>query len=64
MDGVELDVKLTSDGVPVLLHDYNLGRTTNVWTQHPGVKYNPSTTRVSIRPSPSPLGRRLVSFTS
>lgn len=24
MDGVELDVKLTSDGVPVLLHDYNL----------------------------------------
>ncbi|APP78907.1 hypothetical protein CFBP8129_42710 [Xanthomonas hortorum pv. gardneri] len=41
MDGVELDVKLTSDGVPVLLHDYNLGRTTNVWTQHPGVKYNP-----------------------
>ncbi|WP_045738425.1 glycerophosphodiester phosphodiesterase family protein [Xanthomonas sp. MUS 060] len=42
MDGVELDVKLTSDGVPVVLHDWNLGRTTNVWTSRAGeTKYNP-----------------------
>ncbi|MCC4595864.1 glycerophosphodiester phosphodiesterase family protein [Xanthomonas campestris pv. phormiicola] len=43
MDGVELDVKMTSDGVPVVLHDYNLGRTTNVWTAfRGGTKYNPA----------------------
>ncbi|KLD76507.1 glycerophosphodiester phosphodiesterase family protein [Xanthomonas hyacinthi] len=42
MDGVELDVKLTSDGVPVVLHDYNLGRATNVWTAfRGGTEYNP-----------------------
>jgi len=42
MDGVELDVKMTSDGVPVVLHDWNLGRTTNVWTSRAGqTKYNP-----------------------
>lgn len=50
MDGVELDVKLTSDGVPVLLHDYNLGRTTTVWQQHPGVKYDPLTNQ-GVNPS-------------
>ncbi|PPU76399.1 glycerophosphodiester phosphodiesterase [Xanthomonas cucurbitae] len=50
MDGVELDVKLTSDGVPVLLHDYNLGRTTTVWQQHPGVKYDPITNQ-GVNPS-------------
>lgn len=44
MDGVELDVKMTSDGVPVLLHDWNLGRTTNVWTAVGGAaKYDPMT---------------------
>jgi glycerophosphoryl diester phosphodiesterase len=43
MDGVELDVKVTKDGVPVLMHDFNLGRTTNVWTAfRGGVKYNPA----------------------
>lgn len=50
MDGVELDVKLTSDGVAVLSHDFNLGRTTNVWQHHPGVKYNPDTNQ-GINPS-------------
>ncbi|MCW1776795.1 glycerophosphodiester phosphodiesterase family protein [Pantoea ananatis] len=42
MDGVELDIKMTSDGVPVVLHDWNLGRTTNVWTSRAGeTKYDP-----------------------
>jgi glycerophosphoryl diester phosphodiesterase len=31
MDAVELDVKMTSDGVPIIMHDFNLGRTTNVY---------------------------------
>jgi hypothetical protein len=43
MDGVELDIKVTSDGVPVLMHDFNLGRTTNVWQVRGGSKYNPLT---------------------
>ncbi|WP_152624933.1 glycerophosphodiester phosphodiesterase family protein [Xanthomonas sp. GPE 39] len=44
MDGMELDVKITSDGVPVLMHDYNLGRTTNIWTSRVGeTKYSPIT---------------------
>ncbi len=44
MDAVELDVKMTSDGVPVVMHDFNLGRTTNIWTKFPGqAKYNPAT---------------------
>ncbi|WP_429569091.1 glycerophosphodiester phosphodiesterase family protein [Paraburkholderia sp. JPY419] len=30
-DAVELDVKLTSEGVPVIMHDFNLGRTTDVY---------------------------------
>lgn len=30
-DAVELDVKLTSEGIPVLMHDLNLGRTTDVY---------------------------------
>ena len=42
MDGVELDVKMTSDSVPVLMHDFNLGRTTNAWQSKDGEqKYNP-----------------------
>ncbi|MCC4609754.1 glycerophosphodiester phosphodiesterase family protein [Xanthomonas campestris pv. zinniae] len=41
MDGVELDVKVTSDGVPVLSHDFNLGRTTDVQTLVGGTKYEP-----------------------
>ncbi|WP_115563387.1 glycerophosphodiester phosphodiesterase family protein [Xanthomonas arboricola] len=41
MDGVELDVKITKDGMPVLMHDYNLGRTTDVYTVVGGPKYNP-----------------------
>jgi glycerophosphoryl diester phosphodiesterase len=46
MDAMELDVKMTKDGVPVLMHDYNLGRTTNVWTKMSGgSKYNPETGR-------------------
>ncbi|HWW69494.1 MAG TPA: glycerophosphodiester phosphodiesterase family protein [Duganella sp.] len=43
MDGVELDVKVTKDGVPILMHDFNIGRTTTAWTVLGGAKYNPST---------------------
>ncbi|SDZ70416.1 Glycerophosphoryl diester phosphodiesterase family protein [Variovorax sp. YR266] len=43
MDGVELDVKVTKDGVPILMHDFNLGRTTNVYAVMGGSKYNPMT---------------------
>lgn len=35
-DFVELDVRLTKDGVPVLLHDADLRRTTDVETVFPG----------------------------
>lgn len=35
-DFVELDVRLTEDGVPVLLHDASLARTTNVESVFPG----------------------------
>jgi glycerophosphoryl diester phosphodiesterase len=42
MDAVELDVKMTSDGIPILMHDFNLGRTTDVYTKFRGsTKYNP-----------------------
>jgi glycerophosphoryl diester phosphodiesterase len=44
MDGVELDVKVTKDGVPILMHDFNLGRTTDVYLHfRGGAKYNPLT---------------------
>lgn len=29
VDGVELDVQLTKDGIPVVIHDFHLSRTTN-----------------------------------
>lgn len=46
MDAVELDVKMTSEGVPVLMHDFNLGRTTDVYTAfRGGTKYDPNTDR-------------------
>ncbi|WP_042301129.1 glycerophosphodiester phosphodiesterase family protein [Paraburkholderia kururiensis] len=42
MDAVELDVKMTSEGVPILMHDFNLGRTTNAYQFfRGGVKYDP-----------------------
>lgn len=43
MDGVELDVKVTKDGVPILMHDYNVGRTTDASAVLGGLKYNPMT---------------------
>nr|WP_081916487.1 glycerophosphodiester phosphodiesterase family protein [Luteibacter sp. 9135] len=51
MDAVELDVKMTSEGVPVLMHDMNLGRTTDVYTAfRGGTKYDPNT-NVGTNPS-------------
>ncbi len=29
IDGVELDIKMSADGVPYVMHDFNVGRTTN-----------------------------------
>lgn len=43
MDGVELDVKVTKDGMPVLMHDFNVGRTTNASAVLGGLMYNPYT---------------------
>ena len=44
VDGVEIDVKMTGDGVPIVMHDFNLGRTTNIWTRvFNGSKYSPET---------------------
>lgn len=40
-DGIELDVKMTSDGQPIVMHDFNLGRTTNVWQLTQTAKYDP-----------------------
>lgn len=41
IEAVELDVRKTKDGVPVLMHDFTLGRTTNVYEVLGGVKFNP-----------------------
>ncbi|WP_392396149.1 glycerophosphodiester phosphodiesterase family protein [Paraburkholderia caledonica] len=42
MDAVELDVKTTREGVPIIMHDFNLGRTTDVFNFfRNGTKYNP-----------------------
>jgi glycerophosphoryl diester phosphodiesterase len=41
IDGVELDVKMSSDGVPYILHDFNLGRTTNYSELRGLRRYNP-----------------------
>ena len=43
MDGIELDVKMTKDGVPVLMHDFNLGRTTTIYRLWGGKKFDPMT---------------------
>jgi hypothetical protein len=40
---VELDVKVTRDGVPILMHDFNIGRTTDAFSVLGGAKYNPAT---------------------
>lgn len=40
-DGVELDVKVTQNGEPIIMHDFNLGRTTNVWQLRGGAKFDP-----------------------
>ncbi|WP_294268914.1 glycerophosphodiester phosphodiesterase family protein [uncultured Sphingomonas sp.] len=41
MDGIELDVKESKDGVLYLMHDFNLGRTTNIYQFRSNRKYNP-----------------------
>ncbi|MGH8791935.1 MAG: glycerophosphodiester phosphodiesterase [Stackebrandtia sp.] len=40
-DFVEIDVQLSSDGVPVLVHDETLARTSDVATVYPGREYQP-----------------------
>lgn len=47
MDGIELDVKMTKDGVPILMHDYNLGRTTTIYRILGEPKFDPATGRGS-----------------
>ena len=41
IDGMELDVKESKDGVLYLMHDFNLGRTTDVYSYVSGGKYDP-----------------------
>lgn len=41
MDGIELDIKESKDGVLYLMHDFNLGRTTDVYSYVSGGKYDP-----------------------
>ncbi|MBB4088187.1 glycerophosphodiester phosphodiesterase family protein [Sphingomonas carotinifaciens] len=43
MDGIELDVKMSKDGVPLLMHDFNLGRTTTIYNLHRQQKFDPMT---------------------
>lgn len=45
MDGIELDVKMSRDGVPILMHDFNLGRTTTIYKIVGGQKFDPMTGR-------------------
>ncbi|PSH60453.1 hypothetical protein CU100_07195 [Phyllobacterium endophyticum] len=40
--GIELDVRLTKDRVPVLMHDATYGRLTDVFRQEPGNTGNPN----------------------
>jgi hypothetical protein len=44
-DGIELDVKMTKNGEPILMHDFNVGRTTNIWQVTGGDKYDPLSNR-------------------
>ncbi|RBM33502.1 glycerophosphodiester phosphodiesterase family protein [Vibrio tarriae] len=41
IEAVELDVRKTKDGVPFLMHDFTLGRTTNAYEILGGTKFNP-----------------------
>lgn len=42
MDGVELDVKETSDHAVIIMHDFMLGRTTDIYNQYRGgTKFDP-----------------------
>ena len=41
MDGIEYDVKESNDGVLYLMHDFNLGRTTDVYRFQSNRKYDP-----------------------
>lgn len=45
VDGIELDVKMSKDGVPFLMHDFNLGRTTTVYRLFGQQKFDPMTGR-------------------
>ena len=62
MDAVELDVKMTREGVPVLMHDFNLGRTTDVYNAfRGGQKYNPMNNR-GTNPSVASLSWQTIQF--
>ncbi|MBD8548998.1 glycerophosphodiester phosphodiesterase family protein [Sphingomonas sp. CFBP 8760] len=41
IDGVELDIKMSADGVPYIMHDFNVGRTTNFPHLQQRRLYNP-----------------------
>ncbi len=48
---MELDVKMTNDNVAVVMHDFNLGRTTNVWQTKRGgaAKFDPGVSETGLR---------------
>ncbi|BAB54552.1 glycerophosphodiester phosphodiesterase family protein [Mesorhizobium japonicum] len=41
-EAVEVDIKMTRDGVPILMHDYTLGRTTDIYQGTGQPKFDPS----------------------
>lgn len=40
-EAVEVDIKMTRDGVPILMHDYTLGRTTDIYNSVGQRKFDP-----------------------
>ena len=40
-EAAEVDIKMTKDGIPILMHDFTLGRTTNIYQVEGGKKFDP-----------------------